>query len=267
MALALVLILTSVVTGTLANAVESANGDQNLTQTSGENVKIEQATYARGTNFLSLFDAEATQNGQKPTNNCGELLPAVYSGDFDWNVCDNECECNDDCKSNETYTFWCKNEIQNAVDQIVKVKNVGTQAVYFRTVFAFEADTSNYSGTLIHKNRNTDDYNWSGPYKVTIEGVNYEILVATYKYVLGADAVAPPSLLQIALDKDADNADVAQFGDNYEIEIFSQAVTVDIVTEKNLDNLENIAQVALNTAFYEVSTTKHPWIPDSTATD
>ncbi len=136
----------------------------------------------------------------------------------------------------------------NPVDKIVTVKNTGSEAAYVRTLMAFENNDGAISD-LIHINWNDDvwtlDVLSSG---IKINGKPYDLLVFTYNEVLEKDVETAPSLLQIFLDKTADNDDMAALADGYEILVLSQAVqaagwqTVDSSVVKTAD-------FALDTAF------------------
>lgn len=103
-------------------------------------------------------------------------------------------------------TDWanCKmwdDQIKNAHDKIVTVKNTGKSDSYVRTWFAFE-----YGNTPVQKNINNTDWTWSGVIEdFTIAGTVYDLYVATYNGVLKPGQTTPPSLLQVALDKKATN--------------------------------------------------------------
>lgn len=254
LALAVFFILTSAVTGTLANAAEVTATEN--TVTSGENVIIEQNVYARGTDWTSWFVYSELDDLKR--TKCGELHVAVYGEEFNW---END-KINFKWTDSVNVTFWDGNKISNAKDQIVSVKNVGTKNAYVRTVFAFEADTTEFNGDLIHLNKNTTNITWESIGQATIEGKLYDLHVATYQDVLATNQTSAPSLLQIAMDKNAENPQMSQFGDEYEIMYVSQAVETGILSG---ENLENAAQEALNKAFGEISTTNHPWIPQTTA--
>lgn len=254
LALAVFFILTSAVTGTLANAAEVTATEN--TVTSGENVIIEQGVYARGFDLTSFFVFDGIE-GVKEID-CGPLHVAVYDDEFSWELTHTEnCGC-----ESLGQNLWCNKEISNAKDQIVVVKNSGTENVYVRTVFAFEADTTEFNGDLIHLNKNTTNITWESIGQATIEGKLYDLHVATYQDVLATGQTSAPSLLQIAMDKNAENPQMSQFGDIYEIMYVSQAVETGSLSGKNL---ENAAQEALNNAFGKISTTNHPWIPQTTA--
>lgn len=136
----------------------------------------------------------------------------------------------------------------NPVDKIVTVKNTGSEAAYVRTLMAFE-NNENKISDLIHINWNADVWTLetlaSG---IEINGKPYDLLVFTYNEVLEAKVETAPSLLQVFLNKAADNDDMADLADGYEILVLSQAVqaagwqTVDSSVVKTAD-------LALDTAF------------------
>lgn len=146
----------------------------------------------------------------------------------------------------------------NPVDKIVTVKNTGSEAAYVRTLIAFENNV-NGLGDLIHINTNSDAENtgdWHYEYvgDITISGKAYQLAVFTYYYILEAGVETQPSLLQVFLDRTADNEDMAaaELIDGYDILVLSQAVqsagwqTVD-------GSVVKTAEFALDTAFGDVT--------------
>lgn len=170
------------------------------------------------------------------------LYPAVYPDDYDFSnpTVDTDWE---NCK------MW-DDQIKNAHDKIVTVKNTGKSDSYVRTWFAFENGKA-----PVQRNINNTDWTWSGVIEdVTIAGTVYDLYVATYNNILKPGETTPPSLLQVALDKKATNEDVSMYGDTYEILVYSQAVQVEGFNDENH---------ALNTAFGEIITDpkakNNPW--------
>ena len=251
--LCIVMVLTMAVLG----AVAFADGTQQARETAQETSKtiqvrqIEQERNAKGD--LVAF----TQNKK--------LLPAVYSGDS-FPV------------TEDTQGFWNK-VTENAIDKYVTVANTGEQNVYFRTTIAIEADEEGYSGgSLVKFNINTDNYDWlSGieentkyedigiienveincPYDSDGDNVNdsvindrYDILTGVYKTQLNVGSVSEPSLLQIAMEKNAEGLYVEQFGDTFEILVHTQAVQVP-PGDAGITIIEALGG--------EITSTNHPW--------
>lgn len=149
----------------------------------------------------------------------------------------------------------------NALDKFVTVKNTGTNAAYVRTVFAFEVvDENDENIHVVYNAENVIDkptYDWSyfgndQGILVNIDGTNYWVMVATYEEALAPNAETIPSLKQVYLDKKADNADVAAYGESYEILVFTQAVQAQMG--------ELTPSEALDEAFGKITVNNHPWI-------
>ena len=150
-------------------------------------------------------------------------------------------------------------ENENVIDKFVTVKNTGKSDAYVRTVFAFEAGTLKNT-EFIHIVTNAtnvpdeiDSWDWLDE-TVTIDGINYELAVATYKKALAPGETSIPSLKQVYLDKKATNEYCASFGDTYDILVVSQAVQTAGFSD---------AETALNEAFGEITATNHPWVTDT----
>lgn len=165
--------------------------------------------------------------------------------------------------------MWKQEEITNIVDKFVFVKNTGKSDAYIRTIYAFEANTTDFEDVngidLIHTNFNGNsrfDYDQAEGYQgpngsdyliedVEIDGVLYNLVVVTYSEPVAPGEVIRPSLLQVGMSKLAGNKEVEQFGETYDILVVSQAVQTQGFTS---------AQQALEAAFGVVSETSHPWM-------
>ena len=231
----IVMVLTMAVLGVVAFA-DGAKQSQEMAAQETAGIDIEQIELER----------DAAGNLVPFTQN-KKLLPAVYS------------ETSFPTEEN-TAGFWTG--VENAVDKYVTVQNTGSTAAYFRTVIAIESDEENYPGYLIKFNLNTSDYNWNAGIAPTtnygnvsiIENVHinyqydsnndgtldsliddeFDIIAGTYKTELAANSVpSAPSLLQVAMDKNAAGKYVDQFGDTFEILVYTQAVQKAYVNESN----------------------------------
>lgn len=142
------------------------------------------------------------------------FFPALYPDGFDFENPTVELP-GTDCK------LWDATQLKNAHDKIVTVTNTGKSDAYVRTWFAFEKGT-----TTVYYNTNTQDWTWSVTpmLNIDIAGSKYDLYAATYNGILKPGETTPPSLLQFALQREANNDDVNSFGDTYEILVFSQAV-------------------------------------------
>ncbi len=172
--------------------------------------------------------------------------------------------------------MWDAKKIANVVDKFVFVKNTGKSDAYVRTIFAFEADTTDFEEVngvdLIHVNWNGNnrfDYSQEDGIQlsprdivyiddVVIDNVTYSLVVVTYTEPVAPGEVIRPSLLQVGMSNLAGNEEVEQFGETYDILVVSQAVQ----TQGFAD-----AASALEAAFGEVSVNSHPWMDLDGKTD
>ena len=147
---------------------------------------------------------------------------------------------------------------ENVVDKLVVVKNTGKTDAYVRTLIAYELGNLSYERwdeifmTSKHNFWSAEDIGVA-----KIEGNNYVIVEYVYDRVLTAGAVSRNSLSQVYLKPAATNEDCAALDGNgngtYDILVYSQAGQV--------AGFESVgAKEALNTMFYEVTTTQHPWV-------
>ena len=131
----------------------------------------------------------------------------------------------------------------------VQVKNIGTSDAYIRTWFAFEAGNITSQADL--DKLIIANFGSASVHVAWLNGV-YEIKDQNYfvGYVLYPEAVKPndsvSSLESFYMSSEANNDDVAQFGDTYEVLVLSQAV------QKN--NMPDAA-TAMTAAFGN----NHPW--------
>ena len=179
------------------------------------------------------------------------MLPAVYPGDtIPWAPSDEWVVPGDEA-------WKVVEDNSNVIDKFVTVKNTGKSDAYIRTVFAFEEDSS-----LIHYAANganiTEGGTWVWEENVgTFEkdGVTYSLYVATYTEPVKPGETTIPSLKQIYMDKTATNEYCEQFGETYDILVYSQAVQSD-----GFDSIIAGPDAALNEAFGEITGTSNPWV-------
>ena len=132
----------------------------------------------------------------------------------------------------------------NAVTKAVTVKNIGSEAAYIRTLFAFEGvkdqETNKYVNPvekgIIHVEYNTDKIAdtetkvgaWAHVGSIKVGEVDYFVYSFTYSAALaaGTDSVTPFSLKAIALDCNQGNEFYNNVGTDgkYNILVLSQAV-------------------------------------------
>ncbi|MBO5140130.1 MAG: hypothetical protein J6B76_05685, partial [Peptococcaceae bacterium] len=164
----------------------------------------------------------------------------------------------------EQIKLWDKT-INNELDKIVSVTNVGTEDAYVRTILAFETNTVYKEGTSDlygtgdahweYINVNGDfEYLKDGEEFVTIEidDVKYVLAVKVYDDAISTDERTAPSLKQVFMAPTANNEVMSLFGSEYTILALSQAVQAqgfEADAEKGL----TAAEVALNAGFGEVT--------------
>lgn len=142
---------------------------------------------------------------------------------------------------------------KNAVDKIVTVKNIGSEAAYIRTLFAFEAvDGQNPVGTKIlvnYSDATVGKWDFMGSFAIEND-TTYYVYSFTYAAAVAGketeEVVTAPSLKQIALNNNVGSEFATQIVGSYDILVLSQAVQTQGFSG---------ADVALNTAFGEVNST------------
>ncbi len=215
-------------------------------------VKIDQLEYERVDTETKDENAKVQEfHDNKP------LYPAVTENGFDYTPGDTYVDWEQIGKGGYTSDIWDPAKINNEVDKMVFVKNKGDYDAYVRSVFAFEAgkyETLDEFQKMVHLNLNETDYTWQwAETPVTIGESSYFVATATYNKVLAPDALTEISLSQIALDSSATNADVAAFGDTYQVLVQSQAIQAD-----GFDNPDT----ALNEGFGVIDANSSPWEND-----
>lgn len=125
--------------------------------------------------------------------------------------------------------LWNDNKLSNVMDKMVFVENTGKTDAYIRTVIAFECPEGitigePSQGAEIMINTNIGTYDWEDVGYITVDGVRYAVMTATYKKVLAPGNQSHPSLLQVVMTHHATNEDMELLGDTYEILVLSQAV-------------------------------------------
>ena len=230
-----------------ANSIDAVSNIENF---SGADL-IQQQQYQRDGGDLIPKENTATAS----VVDLGKLYPAVYTN------------LDKADTANGGYPYW-KN-VEGAVDDIVCVKNIAEEAIYVRTVFAFEAGSATSiaslkENVLLNKNISTDLLWLEVNEFVPIDGQNYYICWATYKDSLEVGAETSPSLYQIALANNISKELYRSFGDQYDVKVVSQAATVmdhRIKTDSGESSQEMDAEAVLNLVHGEITATDHPWNP------
>ncbi|MBQ8381718.1 MAG: hypothetical protein IJX47_00770 [Clostridia bacterium] len=274
--LSLLLIAAMAITGTVAYLTDEES-DVNV-MTVG-NVSIKQHEYERAVdengNYISADDTDDygyTPDELKEFEQDKPIVPAVY----DTIMWDDRNGSQDASGEQSHQQSWGQvgapgsnqlfdADMGNVIDKFVFVENDGKSDAYYRTIIAIECPEG-LNPDLIHLNVNGNSrFTWSDIGYITLDGVQYFLKVAQYNEVLTPGEVSRPSLLQVFLDKEATNDDMALFGEKMEILVVSQAVQADGWADK--DGSGTAADDALNTAFYPVTTGTHPWVDSVTVSD
>lgn len=201
-------------------------------------------------NVMTLGNVDIVQleNGQEENGFAqgAHLYPAYYDEEIDWA------------------------NTPGVLDKEVSVKNIGPSDAYVRTWFAFEAgglSFENFQKYILLNMNDGDDSPWewawdtSTAYSITDSDGNtaqYYIAVATLKEALPSGDTTAASLIDVAMSKDATNAQVEPMGTEYNVLTFTQAMqTVNFESTAPSD--------ALNIGFDTAGTNgvdfaKHPWI-------
>lgn len=113
-----------------------------------------------------------------------------------------------------------------SIDKVVTVTNTGKSDAYVRTWFAFETplDVIEIEGVDLSNPVCTD---------VMIDGTTYNIYVANYGLMTPDTEIT--TLKSVSMLPTATNADVAKYGDKYEVLVLSQAVQVKSFEDKEAE--------------------------------
>ncbi len=168
--------------------------------------------------------------------------------------------------------LWDPEKLTGAMDKFVFVENTGESDCYFRTIIAFECPEGVTvgdagAGATIGMNVNGSTI-WDDDFVdyITIDDVRYKMYEFIYTDILHPKEQAHPSLLQVAFSDKMTNEEAELLGDTYEILVFSQACQVenlptnDGVATASAEDVKSNAEIALDTAFYDVDKDHHPWV-------
>ena len=220
-------------------------------------VKIDQLEYER-------IDTETKDDSAtvQEFHNNKLLYPGVYDDAFDFGTGNSYVDWEQIGKDDYTSGIWDPAQVNNEVDKMVFVKNIGNYDAYVRSVFAFEAGSyttlENFQ-QMVHLNKNETDWTWDWVQTpVTIGESTYYIATATYNKVLEPGAITEISLSQILLDRTATNQDVAAFGETYQVLVKSQAIQADGFAD---------AETALTEGFGQITDTENVPFENDVATE
>ena len=107
--------------------------------------------------------------------------------------------------------LWNDSKLSNAMDKMVFVENTGKSDAYFRTIIAFECpegitigEPAQGAEIMINTNGSAV-YNWENVGYITVDGVRYLVMEATYQNALKPGNQSHPSLLQVVMTHNAPN--------------------------------------------------------------
>lgn len=261
------LAMGALIGGTMAYFTDEDNADNVFTF---GNVKIEQQEQQRGENGTIV----AFKNNKN-------IVPAVLS-----KLTKNDITVNG-------YTFKIRDLAGNYVDKIVNVKNTGTEPAYVRTIIAIPSmngydDNANASENPLHWNYldatdfNGTGWDWNGSNDaeatnqtdkvaaVTIDGVVYDLYIATYNAALDAKAITSPSMVGFYLDDDVNCDEYGYYSmqngqrislSRWMVPGENGKVTMKILVATQACQTNGFADAweALDTAFGDITGTNHPW--------
>ena len=149
----------------------------------------------------------------------------------------------------------------NVVDKYVSVTNTGKSDAYVRTLIALEMGSVKFEdlGNILMANINKADgqefdfpgtWLWPIDDVFTIDGQQYNVMVAVHENPVKPGETTIPSLLQVYLKSNANNQDLIDLDGNengkYDVLVLSQAIQADGFAD---------AATALNAGFGEVNET------------
>lgn len=154
--------------------------------------------------------------------------------------------------------------VQNFRDKIVTVENAGKSPAYLRTFVAVPAAVNNC--VWLHLDCNTAGWTWSQPDKlknVSIDGIAYDIYVATHTDALPAGSSTAPSLLGVYMDGRVSNDNdqlVYVDENNVKHPLGDQpSLSIMVTTEAAQTLTFADAQDALSKTFGNPDVGHHPW--------
>ena len=193
----------------------------------------------------------------------------------------------------EGYEFNIRSQKGNYIDKIVNVTNTGTQDAYIRTIIAIPSmngydDSPDASENPLHWNYlDSTDFNgtgwdWNGSNDaesttqleyardVEIDGVLYDLYVATHNKAVPAGKTTSPSMVGFYLDNSVDYDEKGYFSiqNNVRIDLAkwikvdnNGKATLKILVATQACQTQGFADAweALDKAFGAISGANHPW--------
>ena len=219
MALSVMLISVMAIGGSLAYFTDTVTNANNVI-TAGS-VQITQLEYQRSADGTTLEEYEQDKPCYPAHAQSGDSY--VPSISFDWGT-------HVTAANASSNLLWDDSKLSNVVDKFVFVQNEGTSPAYCRTLIALECPDNVTYGTEysesvdIMLNLNNTGIQWTTlTDKITVDGIRYQVMVATYQDVIKAGETAMPSLLQLVMTDNATNHEALAMGDIYEVLVLTQA--------------------------------------------
>ena len=277
--LALVLVVAlSVSAGILGTVAYLTSEDSDVNTMVLGSVEIQQLEYERvveNGEWVSTGETDKygyTPDKLQPFTQDKPLYPAVFAdGDIKWDDRNGNQNASGDGSHQQSWgqvgasgsNQLFDGSVKNAQDKMVFVKNTGKNGAYVRTWIALEQGDipADEFKNVIMTNSNKNHWSWEvAATDVEIGGNKYVVWCATYlgpksnpTGILAPNTVSYPSLLQVYMRPEADNAEVEAIDGNddgvYNVLVFSQAVQADGFVD---------ATTALTAAFG----TEHPWVTE-----
>lgn len=213
----LVLVGFLAVNGTLAQELE------NIFKTIANIANIANGTPENNETQLKVVLVNQDRNGNAVSDTT--LYPVHCADDYAWATVPTNV-------NSGTYDLWDSTQVSGALDKFVRVQNVSTGEGAKDACFclAFAVDAQIFSKLKLNFNRSSGDYLWENAWSdITIEGRPYKMMIATYMHALAPNAISSPALLQLALQKDVSNADLAGLGQDF-LRTMVMAVDADTLT-------------------------------------
>lgn len=269
----LALAFTTLVGGTLAYFTDDDKAENVFTM---GNVKIEQHEQQRNKDNGSSTAIVDFEQNQK-------VFPAVES----------KLTPKENITVNE-YDFTIRKQAGNYIDKIVNVENTGNSDAFVRTIIAIP-NMNGYDDNEINQSENPLHWNyldatdfegtgwdWNGSNDtevvpqtdkvaaVEIDGVEYDLYVATYNKALPAGEFTSPSMVGFYLGKTVDFDEKGYFamqgGQRIDLSEWlvpdaDGLVTLKILVASQACQTEGFddAWEALDEAFGDITATNHPW--------
>ena len=253
MALSVVLIGVMAIGGSLAYFTDTVTTANNVI-TAGS-VQIAQLEYQRSADGTTLVPYEQYRPCYPNYAQSGDSY--VPSISFDWGTYVTAANASSNL-------LWDDSKLSNVVDKFVFVQNEGTSPAYCRTLIALECPSAVTYGTTYSDNvdimltLNNTGIQWTTlADKITVDGIQYQVMVATYQDVIKAKETSMPSLLQVVMTDNATNREALFLGDTYEVLVLTQACQTTTFIDADDTTLagKDRATYALDTCFEPVSKT------------